>query len=121
SEIVGGAIQSVLDQTFGDFELIISDNDDSETATRDAVARFSDSRIRYFRTSGRLPMHENWENALACATGQHVLVVEDKERLVGNALEILRHHLQEHGPVVISYGLKFARTATIPDPKLFPP
>src|SRR5439155_7888958 len=97
SEIVGGAIQSVLDQTFDDFELVISDNDDSETATRDAVAKFSDPRIRYFRTSGKLPMHENWENALDLARGEFVLVLEDKQRLVRNALQILHHCIQEHG------------------------
>src|SRR2546425_2856665 len=96
SEIVGGAIQSVLDQTFGDFELVISDNDDSETATRDAVAKFSDPRIRYFRTSGKLPMHENWENAFNQATGDYVLILEDKQRFVNNTLEILDRCIKEH-------------------------
>ena len=120
SEIIVGAIQSVLDQTDGDFELIISDNDDSDTATREAVAEFSDPRIRYFRTSGRLAMHENWENAFDQAVGDYVLILEDKQRLVRNALEILRHWFQSHGPVPISYEIRFARAESIPDPELFP-
>ncbi len=121
SEIVAGAISSVLDQTDGDFELIISDNDDSDTATRGAVAEFSDPRIRYFRTSGRLAMHENWENAFDQARGDYVLILEDKQRLVRNALEILRHWFQRHGPLPISYEIRFARTERIPDPEFFPP
>src|SRR4051812_7380752 len=86
SEIVGGAIESVLAQTFADFELIISDNDISNTATRDEVGRYSDPRIRYVRTNGNLSMHENWENALNQASGRYCLILEDKMRLVSNAL-----------------------------------
>jgi len=109
SEIVGGAIESALSQTFTDFELIISDNDTSNHATRDAVGQYSDSRIRYVRTNGNLSMHENWENVFNQATGRHCLVLEDKLRLVPNALEILHHYLEKHGDVVISYGVKFAK------------
>ncbi len=121
SEIVGEAIRSALRQTFTDFELIVSDNDDSDTATRETVAQFSDCRIRYFRTSGKLPMHENWENAFNLATGEHVLILEDKQRLVGNALEILREYIQQYGPIPISYDIRFARGSSIPDPTRTPP
>jgi len=102
-EIVSGAIQSVLDQTFGDFEIILSDNDDSPTATRDVVAGFSDPRIRYHRTSGTLPMHENWENALHQAQGTWVLVVEDKQRLTRTALECLHSVCREHPDSLVTY------------------
>ena len=120
SEIVGDAIQSVLNQTCGDFEIVVSDNDESPTKTREAVAKFSDSRIRYFRTAGNLPMHDNWENAFNQSSGEYVLILEDKQRLVSNALEILRYWFNEHGPVPISYEIRFARTERIPDPKKFP-
>ena len=113
SEILPGAIQSVLNQTCRDFELIISDNDDSATATRDAVAQFNDSRIRYCRTSGNLAMHENWDNAFLQATGQQVLVLEDKMRLVPNALEILREHLGREGTLV-SFPVTFVKDASLP-------
>ncbi|MGV3773257.1 MAG: glycosyltransferase family 2 protein [Verrucomicrobiales bacterium] len=116
SQIVGDAVASALRQTFGDFELIVSDNDDSDTATRDAVAQYKDPRIRYFRTSGKLPMHENWENALSQARGKHILILEDKMRLASNALSILKHYLDKHGNIVISYDVKFEKNPTMPDP-----
>jgi glycosyltransferase involved in cell wall biosynthesis len=120
AELLGGAIQSALNQSFRDFEIIVSDNDDSDTATREAVAKFNDPRIRYFRTSGKLPMHDNWENAFAQARGEYILLLEDKMRLVGNALEILNHYFQKYGNVVLSYDLRFAKEPTIPDPPLYP-
>lgn len=89
SHIVGFAIQSVLEQTFGDFEIIVSDNDDSETLTRDAVSKFSDPRIKYYRTSGNLSMPDNWEFALSKANGQYITVLEDKQAFYPNALEII--------------------------------
>ncbi|MSU62672.1 MAG: glycosyltransferase family 2 protein [Pedosphaera sp.] len=120
SEIVADAIRSVLDQTCGDFEIIVSDNDESPTKTRDAVAGFTDARVRYIRTSGNLSMHDNWENAFNQATGDYVFILEDKQRLVPNALEILHHWFKTHGPVVISYDIRFARGERIDAPKLFP-
>jgi glycosyltransferase involved in cell wall biosynthesis len=120
SEILGGAIDSALAQSFRDFEIILSDNDDSESATRDVVARYDDPRIRYFRTSGKLPMHENWENALSHARGEYVLLLEDKMRLVTNALEILDYYAKKLGKVILSYNLRFAKGASIPDPSLYP-
>jgi len=121
SEILGGAIESVLSQSFADFEILLSDNDDSATATAEVVARYGDPRLRYFRTSGRLPMHENWENAFLQAQGQQVLLLEDKMRLVPNALEILHRCLAEHGPLPISYRVKFAKGERLSGPLGFPP
>ena len=108
AEILGGAIQSVLSQSFTDFELVISDNDDSPTSTRDVVAGFQDERIRYVRTSGALSMHENWDNAFLNASGLHILVVEDKMRLVTNALEVLQAAVLSE-KTVVSYRLTFIK------------
>ena len=49
---VGEAIQSVLDQTFRDFELIII-NDGSTDHTEAEILRFKDDRIRYYSQENR--------------------------------------------------------------------
>lgn len=112
--ILGDAIRSALRQTLKDFELIVSDNDDSSTATREVVESFSDQRIRYHRTSGRLPMHENWETALSLARGHYVLVLEDKQRLVANALETLRRLLLARPDAVITYPFVISKADDLP-------
>jgi glycosyltransferase involved in cell wall biosynthesis len=89
SHLVGYAVQSVLDQTFEDFEIIVSDNDDSETQTRDAINSFSDPRIKYHRTTGTLSMPDNWEFALTKSKGQYITVLEDKQAFYPNALEVV--------------------------------
>lgn len=78
AQLVGHAIQSVLDQTFNDFEIILVDNDDGSD-TYEAVKQFSeDPRFRYFKTGG-LSMPENWEFARCKAQGCYMTVLEDKQ------------------------------------------
>ena len=119
SEIVGGAIESVLAQSFSDFEIILCDNDDSDTATREMAGQYNDRRIRYERTGG-VSMCENWDHALGQAKGRHVLVLEDKQRFVPNALEILHNHLDRLGDVPLMYGLSFATGESISKPRGMP-
>jgi glycosyltransferase involved in cell wall biosynthesis len=83
--LVGYAIQSVLNQTFQDFEIVISDNDDTDE-TRRVVDQFSDSRIRYQR-SGRLSMPDNWEYGCSFSSGEFTTILEDKGALKPGALE----------------------------------
>jgi glycosyltransferase involved in cell wall biosynthesis len=52
ARFLGEAIQSVLDQTFNDFELIIVD-DGSTDNTREMVSSFKDSRIKYLWQENR--------------------------------------------------------------------
>lgn len=120
AEILGDSIRSVLAQSDGDWELVISDNSDPGKGAEEVLAEFDDPRIRCLRTAGDLPMHDNWENAFDHARGAYVLMVEDKMRLVPNALEILRAHIEKLGRVVVSYDVRFAKGATIPAPRALP-
>jgi len=51
-QYVGEAIQSVLDQSFTDFELIVI-NDGSTDHTEEEILKFQDSRIRYYAQENR--------------------------------------------------------------------
>ena len=51
-QFLPAAIDSLLDQTYSDFELVISDNgstDNTETICRDYAAK--DPRVRYYRSN----------------------------------------------------------------------
>jgi glycosyltransferase involved in cell wall biosynthesis len=72
------AIQSVLQQDFDDFEIVISDNC-SEDNTRQVVSDFNDKRIRYIRTEEFLPIADNFEAALNHAKGKYASFLPDDD------------------------------------------
>lgn len=101
SYLVGYAIRSVLDQSYKNVELIVVDNDDTED-TYNELKKFSDDRIRYFRTGG-LSMTENWSYGLTRATGDFVSAMEDKMILRSNALKEICDLIKEETEVVTWY------------------
>lgn len=74
------SIQSVLDQTFTDFELIIVDNA-SDDATPQLVAKYcTDPRVQYFRNRVNIGMSGNFNRCLTLAKGMYIkfLMADDK-------------------------------------------
>ncbi len=108
SHVVGYAIQSVLNQTFQDYELIVVDNENDGTGrTAQVIAQFDDPRIRSFRT-GTLSMADNWEYARQQARGDYVTVLEDKQAFKPYALErIMRAVQARRQPLVITWNYDF--------------
>jgi len=102
SHIVGYAIQSILNQIFRDFEIILVDNDDSD-ATAKSVNGFADERLKYFRT-GSLNMCDNWEFALEQAQGKFVTVLEDKQAYYPYALDRIHQVITENSTEVAIWG-----------------
>ena len=113
SFLVGGAIESILRQTFPDFEVIVTDNDDGD-ATEKVVKSFTDPRVRHHRT-GNLPMPENWEAACAQARGEYLLLLEDKQALKFRALERI-HREVERERAECSHWLADALDAPVDEP-----
>lgn len=67
------AVQSVLAQTWGEYELVVCD-DASSDDTRERVAAFSDPRIRLERNPARLGLVGNWNRCLALAHGEYICI-----------------------------------------------
>jgi glycosyltransferase involved in cell wall biosynthesis len=73
------AIQSVLDQKFSDFELIIY-NDRSDEKIRNVVKSFEDQRIWYIEGECALPVVENWNRVFSFARGEYFILFSDDDR-----------------------------------------
>ena len=96
AEYLRFAIETILRQDDGDWEIVVSDND-SEQDIAGLVASFADSRIIYVRTDRFLPVTDNWNNALAHSTGDYVLMLGDDDGLVRGALSRLRELVDQFG------------------------
>lgn len=105
SQVVGYALESVLQQSFTDFEVIVCDNDDPDTAeTAAVIKKYDDARLRYYRTNGRLSMPDNWEFGLSLARGQYITSMTDRCVLKTYALETIKKAIERHGEDVYVWG-----------------
>jgi glycosyltransferase involved in cell wall biosynthesis len=78
------AIESVLSQSYQDFELIIVD-DCSPEDVGSIVLEYEDERIHYYRNSsncGALNVVDNWNICLSYCTGDYVICMGDDDRLL---------------------------------------
>jgi glycosyltransferase involved in cell wall biosynthesis len=86
SELVQGAVRSILHQTFEDLEVVVSDNGSTDD-TRDVVGGFQDPRVRYVRTPTHTAIADSWEFARTQARGTLVMMLSDDDALVQDALD----------------------------------
>lgn len=82
---VGEAIDSVLNQTFGDFELIVVDSGSSDH-TWDVIASYDDPRLISFHTEWE-SLTQGLSRALNRASGTWVTNLNADDRFLPNALE----------------------------------
>jgi glycosyltransferase involved in cell wall biosynthesis len=75
---IGAAIDSVLNQTWRDFELIVID-DASRDRTWDVVSRYVDSRIRSQRHAVNQGAHATLNEALSIARGDYVAILNSDD------------------------------------------
>jgi len=113
SELVGGAIDSLLAQTFTDFEITVADNDDSED-TSEVLVQYDDPRLRYFRTGG-LSMVENWEFGRKQCKGRYLTVLEDKLTFYPWSLEKIHQVLESRPCDAAVWGVIGANVAGADD------
>ena len=66
------ALESLIGQTYGDFEIIVSDNASTD-ATEEIVRRYmaDDERIRYYRNDHNLGANPNYNRTFALARGEY--------------------------------------------------
>lgn len=75
------AIESVLAQTFDDYEIIITD-DSPNDSVRDLVTSFDRSdKIKYFKNAATLGSPENWNESLRKATGNYIKILHHDDWL----------------------------------------
>ncbi len=96
ADYLGHALQSALEQTFDDYEVVVSNNDSTDR-TAEVVAELSNHRVRYIETGKTLAMPDSWEFAVSHARGEFVTVLCDDDALAPRCCERGAKHLRESG------------------------
>ena len=90
-------LRSVLEQDHSNFELVVSDNANSDN-TPDILRTFAgDPRLRVLRQEQPLPVHENWTATIENSRGDYVLMMGDDDYLLPGTLTRLDEALKRHG------------------------
>lgn len=79
------SVESVLNQSYGDFELIISD-DGSTDNTAEVVKGWEDQRIRYIRHPQNIGRSRNMRSGFEAATGEYFIKFDDDDALTPDYL-----------------------------------
>ena len=79
------AIESVLTQSFKDFELIIVDNNSTDK-TVSIVKSYTDTRIRFLQNEINIGLIPNWNKALEQAKGEYIKILPADDFIYPNCL-----------------------------------
>jgi glycosyltransferase involved in cell wall biosynthesis len=82
---ISRAIDSVLKQTFSDFELLIIDNN-SNDQTEKIVNSFNDKRIVFIRNKKNIGFENNWNKCLKMSRGKYIKILPHDDYLDLNCL-----------------------------------
>ena len=85
--VLAATIESVLAQTFADFELVIID-DNSPDDTASLVAGYADPRIRFLRNPTNLGPQGNWNRCLEEARGTYFKLLPQDDLLAPDCLAL---------------------------------
>lgn len=74
AEFVLKTIQSILNQTYRNLEVVITD-DCSKDSTSQIISSFEDDRIKYFQNTENLGVEKNWNKTLHLSKGKYCKVM----------------------------------------------
>ena len=96
-------IQSVLVQTFQDFEIVITD-DGSSDRTVEIIEGFSDSRIKLFKHSVNKGASIAANNCILNSSGKYIAMLSSDDVWYPEKLEIQVKYLDTHPNIAIVFG-----------------
>lgn len=106
SDLVPNAILSILDQSFADFEILLSDNSDPEYRGNVEAAigsALNDPRLTLIRPPHPMSMTDHWEWAVAHAKGDYVGMLSDRMLLRQSTLSVVNTFIATDNAPIIAF------------------
>ena len=102
AQLLSLAIQSVLQQTFADFEIIVH-NSASPDNTHEVVMSFDDPRIHYIETENKLSAGDNYQSGLSHARGEYITFLSDDDAYAPVLLERAQKVIHNYQAQIVGY------------------
>jgi glycosyltransferase involved in cell wall biosynthesis len=99
------AVQSILEQTYTDFELVISDN--ASTDRTEAICREyakKDSRVRYIRNKTNIGASENANQLFSLCSSKYFKLAAHDDKILPNYLETCVSVLENDSSVALCHS-----------------
>ena len=103
-EYIGEAIDSVLNQSYRNFELVIIDNYSSDN-TENLVKSYSDHRIKYFKFRNHGIIAASRNMGIRCSTGRYIAFLDSDDIWLPQKLEKQLSLMKQNHEITLSYVL----------------
>ena len=100
-KILRKAIESILNQTYQDFEFLILNDSPQNTDLDKLVKSYKDSRIRYFKSKKNLGIANSHNYLLSLATGRYIALMDHDDISLPKRLEKQLTYMEKHPKVGI--------------------
>lgn len=87
-DILIDTVKTIIQQSFADLEVIISDNDPEESG-RKVEAVLQDTRVKYFPNKENLGMKKSFSKSLERSSGKYIVMIADDDPVYPGMLETL--------------------------------
>ncbi len=122
-DFIAEAIESVLQQTFTDFELIITDNCSTDN-TPEVIKSYAakDNRVKYFKNESNLGVCSNGNRGILLSKGEYIKFLFSDDKLAPQCLEIFVEKMDKHHNVslITSFTQCIGDSDQIRDTSFFP-
>ena len=89
SKYLKEALESALNQTYPNIEIIVSDNASTDDTQEMMKQYISNPKVKYFRQKENIGIPGNWNTCLNMSNGKYFLLLNDDDILEKEAIEIL--------------------------------
>lgn len=114
AQLLSEAVESILNQTYPEFELLIIDNESTDH-TEEYVSSLTEGRIRYFRHANRGNLSVNRNYGISQAKGDFIAFCDDDDLWEPAKLETQLRIFEQHpeAAMVCSDGLFFSKKGVL--------
>lgn len=113
-EYLRSAIESILEQTFTDFEFIII-NDGSTNNAKDIILSYKDNRILYIENEQNIKLIKTLNKGISFANGEYIVRMDADDISVKNRLETLVEFMDKNQDIAAAGS----HAISIPKPFLY--